>query len=302
MEPSLIHRGRPVFHRMPSLKSVQCISPAGLHRMAYKEWGDAGNPNVLVCVHGLTRVSDDFDALAQALSTQYRVICPDVVGRGRSGWLADPQYYAIPQYVSDMVTLLARVDAPSVYWLGTSMGGLIGLGLASLRHNPIKKLILNDIGPAINPEALVRIGQYVGEPMKFASFEEASAYIRAISVSFGEHTEQEWHKLASDVLRQDADGQWIRHYDLGLAVPFKATTEASGKAAEAMLWAAYDAIACPTLLIRGADSDLLTQEVAQSMTQRGPRPKLVELPGVGHAPTLVNQAQIALIENWLSQA
>jgi pimeloyl-ACP methyl ester carboxylesterase len=284
---------------MPSLKSVQCISPAGLHRMAYKEWGDPANPNVLVCVHGLTRVSDDFDALAQALSPQYRVICPDVVGRGRSEWLKDPQYYAIPQYASDMVTLLARVDVQTVHWLGTSMGGLIGLALASLPQSPIKKLILNDIGPAINPEALVRIGAYVGEPMKFAGFDEASAYIRSISVSFGEHTEQEWHKLASDVLRQDADGMWVRHYDLGLAVPFKATTEASGKAAEAMLWAAYDAIACPTLLIRGADSDLLTAAVAQTMTQRGPRPELVELPGVGHAPTLVNAAQIALVKNWL---
>jgi pimeloyl-ACP methyl ester carboxylesterase len=284
---------------MPSLKSVQCISPAGLHRMAYKEWGDAANPNVLVCVHGLTRVSDDFDTLAQALSPQYRVICPDVVGRGRSEWLKDPQYYSIPQYVSDMVTLLARVDAQTVHWLGTSMGGLIGLALASLPQNPIKKLVLNDIGPAINPEALMRIGTYVGEPMKFAGFDEASAYIRSISLSFGEHTEQEWHKFAKDVLRQDADGMWIRHYDLGLAVPFKATTEASSKAGEAMLWAAYDAIACPTLLIRGAESDLLTEAVAQAMTQRGPRPELVELPGVGHAPTLVSAAQIALVKNWL---
>jgi pimeloyl-ACP methyl ester carboxylesterase len=284
---------------MASLKSVQCISPAGLHRMAYKEWGDAANPNVLVCVHGLTRVSDDFDALAQALSPQYRVICPDVVGRGRSEWLKDPQYYAIPQYVRDMVTLLARIDAQTVHWLGTSMGGLIGLALASLPQNPIKKLILNDIGPAINPEALIRIGTYVGEPMKFAGFDEACAYIRSISLSFGEHTEEEWHKFTKDVLRQDADGMWIRHYDLGLAVPFKATTEASSKAGEAMLWAAYDAIACPTLLIRGAESDLLTEAVAQAMTQRGPRPELIELPGVGHAPTLVNAAQIALVKNWL---
>jgi pimeloyl-ACP methyl ester carboxylesterase len=284
---------------MASLKSVQCISPAGLHRMAYKEWGDAANPNVLVCVHGLTRVSDDFDALAQALSPQYRVICPDVVGRGRSEWLKDPQYYAIPQYVRDMVTLLARIDAQTVHWLGTSMGGLIGLALASLPQNPIKKLILNDIGPAINPEALIRIGTYVGEPMKFAGFDEACAYIRSISLSFGEHTEEEWHKFTKDVLRQDADGMWIRHYDLGLAVPFKATTEASSKAGEAMLWAAYDAIACPTLLIRGAESDLLTEAVAQAMTQRGPRPELVELPGVGHAPTLVSAAQIALVKNWL---
>ena len=283
----------------PSPKSVQCISPAGLHHMAYKQWGDPANPNVLICVHGLTRVSDDFDALASALASQYRVICPDIVGRGRSGRLADPQYYVIPQYVSDMVTLLARADAQNVDWVGTSMGGLIGLALASLPHNPIRKLVLNDIGPAINPEALARIGKYVGEAVKFASFDEAAAYIRAISVSFGEHTEQEWHKFASDVLRQDAQGQWVRHYDLGLAVPFASASAESGQMAEAMLWAAYDAIRCPTMLIRGADSDLLTRATAQAMTLRGPRPELNELPGVGHAPTLVHPEQIALVRNWL---
>jgi pimeloyl-ACP methyl ester carboxylesterase len=293
-----LYRGFPM---TPLLKSVQCISPAGLHRMAYKEWGDPANPKVLVCVHGLTRVSDDFDVLAAALSSQYRVICPDVAGRGRSDWLADPQYYAIPQYVSDMVTLLARANAETVHWLGTSMGGLIGLGLASLKQSPIKKLILNDIGPAINPEALARIGLYVGEPVKFATFEQASEYIRAISVSFGEHSEQQWRKLAADVLRQDADGMWIRHYDLGLAVPFKTASPASGQMAEAMLWAAYDAIACPTLLIRGADSDLLSREDAQAMTKRGPRPELIELAGIGHAATLVHPEQIALVRNWLLQ-
>jgi pimeloyl-ACP methyl ester carboxylesterase len=285
----------------PSLKSVQCISPAGLHRMAYKEWGDAANPNVLVCVHGLTRVADDFDALAPALASHYRVICPDVVGRGRSGRLADPRHYVIPQYVSDMVTLLARVDAQSVHWLGTSMGGLIGLALASLPQSPIEKLILNDIGPAINGEALARIGKYVGEPVKFASFDEASAYIRAISVTFGEHSEEQWRKLAADVLRQDVDGQWIRHYDLGLAAPFAAAaaSDPGGQMAEAMLWAAYDAITCPTLLIRGAESDLLTKDVAQAMLQRGPHPEFIELPNIGHAPTLVHQDQIAMIREWL---
>lgn len=288
----------------PTLDSVQCLSPAGLHRMAYKEWGDAGNPRVLVCVHGLTRVADDFDALAPVLAKHYRVICPDVVGRGRSGRLADPRHYVIPQYVSDMVTLLARIDAQTVHWLGTSMGGLIGMALASLPQNPIQKLVLNDIGPAINAEALARIGKYVGEPVKFSSFDEASAYIRSISLTFGEHSDEQWRKLAADVLRQDADGQWIRHYDLGLAAPFAAAaaSDPGGQMAEAMLWAAYDAIRCPALLIRGAQSDLLTKDVAQAMTQRGPRPDLVELPNVGHAPTLVHADQIALIENWLLRA
>ena len=281
------------------IRTVQCLSPTGLHSMAYKEWGDPRNPNILVCVHGVTRISDDFDLLARALADTYRVICPDVVGRGRSGRLANPQNYQVPQYVSDMVTLLARADAETVDWFGTSMGGLIGVGLASLPGNPIRKLILNDIGPALNPAALKRIGDYIGEAVNFGTFEEGVAYIKSISATFGPHTDEEWKKLASDVLRQDKDGRWIRHYDLGLAVPFKAATPESTKQAEVMLWHAYDAIKCPTLLVRGEFSDLLTREVAQAMTQRGPHATLVEIAGVGHAPTFMHSDQIAIAQNFL---
>ena len=281
------------------IRTVQCLSPTGLHTMAYKEWGDPRNPNVLVCVHGVTRISDDFDMLARTLADTYRVICPDVVGRGRSGRLANPQNYQVPQYVSDMVTLLARADAETVDWFGTSMGGLIGVGLASLPGNPIRKLVLNDIGPALNPAALKRIGDYIGEAVNFGTFEEGVAYIKSISVTFGPHTDEEWKKLASDVLRQDKDGRWIRHYDLGLAVPFKAATPESTKQAEAMLWHAYDAIKCPTLLVRGEHSDLLTREVARAMTTRGPHATLVEIAGVGHAPTFMHSDQIAIAQNFL---
>ncbi|MES2538537.1 MAG: alpha/beta hydrolase [Pseudomonadota bacterium] len=283
----------------PKLRNVQCLSPAGLHDMAYKEWGDADNPDVLVCVHGVTRISDDFDEMARELSTVYRVVCPDVVGRGRSSRLRNPQFYQLPQYVSDMVTLLARVDAETVNWFGTSMGGLIGIGMASLQDSPIKKLVINDIGPALNYQALSRIAGYIGEPVRFATFEEAENYIRTISAPFGPHTDAQWHKLAADVLRQDKDGLWIRHYDLGLAIPFKAETPESTQRNEAMLWAAYDAIKCPTLLIRGAESDLLTREVAQDMTRRGPKAKLIEIPGVGHAPTFVQPEQISIVKEFL---
>ena len=280
-------------------KFVQCLSPAGLHKIAYKEWGDPRNPKVLVCVHGVTRVSEDFDNLARSLCDTYRVVCPDIVGRGYSSWLCDPNYYQIPQYVSDIVTLLARLDADTVHWFGTSMGGLIGMGLASLPDNPIGKLILNDVGPTLNPVALTRIGDYIGQAVRFHTFEEAARYIREISVSFGPHTDEEWRKLASDVLRQDKDGQWIRHYDLGLALPFKAMTVESAKQGEAMLWAAYDTIKCPTLVVRGAESDLLSRETAEAMTQRGPKAKLVELPGVGHAPTFFHEDQIAIARSFL---
>ena len=207
------------------IKLVQCLSPAGLHAMAYKEWGDPHNPRVLVCVHGVTRVSDDFDALAAALSDHYRVICPDIVGRGRSDWLKDPKYYWVPQYVSDMVTLIARLDVPQVDWFGTSMGALIGMGLAALPHAPIRKMVMNDVGPTLNFQALSRIGSYIGEDLRFDSFQQARDYIRSISAPFGPHTEQEWDKLAADVLRQTDDGRWRRHYDVSLALPFKVMTE-----------------------------------------------------------------------------
>jgi pimeloyl-ACP methyl ester carboxylesterase len=283
----------------PPIKHVQCISPGGLHRMAYKEWGDPRNRNVLVCVHGVTRVSDDFDDLARELSDVYRVICPDVVGRGRSGWLRNPAFYLLPQYVSDMVTLLARLDADSVDWVGTSMGGLIGIGLAALEGNPLRRLVLNDIGPTLNHAALARIGAYINEQVRFDTFEEAEKYIRDITAPFGPHAEHQWKKLASDVLRQDGDGKWIRHYDPQLALPFKSSTVEATAQAEAMLWAAYDAISCPTLLLRGAQSDLLTRATAQQMAQRGPKASLVEFDGVGHAPTLMHGDQIAVVQKFL---
>jgi len=285
------------------IKSVQCCSPTGLHLMSYKEWGAEDNPNILICVHGVTRVGDDFDALARALAGHYRVICPDVVGRGRSGRLLNPQLYRVPQYVSDMVTLIARVTAHNegaqIDWFGTSMGGLIGMALASVPGNPIRKLVLNDIGPTLDPAALLRIGDYIGQELRFPDFDAAARFVREVSLSFGEHTDEQWHKLAADVLREQPDGQWVRHYDMGLAAPFKTATPESTAADEAALWAIYDAIRCPTLLIRGANSDLLSRETAHMMTTRGPKAQLVEIANVGHAPTFLNEDQIAIARQFL---
>jgi len=288
----------------PKLKSVLCSSPAGLHRMAYKEWGNPDNPKVLVCVHGVTRVADDFDALARAMCDRYRVVCPDVAGRGRSDRLRDPALYVVPQYVADMVTLIARVTAANdderVDWFGTSMGGLIGIALASLAHSPIRRMVLNDIGPVLDPAAMARIGDYIGQDLRFPSYEEGAAFVRAVSASFGPHSDEQWDKLTRDVLVQQPDGHWVRHYDLGLAAPFKALTPERVARDEAQLWAAYDAIRCPTLLVRGELSDLLSHATALEMTRRGPQPRLVEIAGVGHAPTFVQPEQIAIAREFLT--
>lgn len=280
------------------VKTVQCLSPAGLHNMAYKEWGDPQNPEVLLCVHGVTRVSDDFDALATAMADRYRVICPDVVGRGRSSWLTNPQFYQLPQYVSDMVTLIARLDVKQVDWFGTSMGGLIGMGVAALKDNPIRKMMLNDIGPTINFAALMRIAEYMGKEVRFPTFEAGVDYIRTIAAPFGPHSDEQWRKLAGDVLRQQKDGQWSRHYDPAIAQAFSTFTEENAAQSEAALWAIYDAIQCPVLLVRGSESDLLSRETADLMTQRGPRAALTELAGIGHAPTFMQPEQIALARDF----
>lgn len=282
----------------PRLNHVQCLGARGLRRMAYWEWGDVANPRVLVCVHGLARQARDFDTLARAMRAEYRVVCVDVVGRGQSDWLADPGGYQIPAYVADMVTLLARLNAQTVHWVGTSMGGLIGLGLASLPQSPISKLVLNDVGPTIQFEALVRIGNYLGQPLHWSTLDEAADYLHTISASFGPHTRAQWLALSRPMLKADGDG-FMLHYDPAIAQPFKAITPEIAAAGEAMTWAAYDAIKCPTLLLRGADSDLLKRETAQAMTERGPKARLVEFAGVGHAPTLVADDQVAVVREFL---
>jgi len=282
----------------PRLDQVQCLDNRGLHRMAYWEWGDPANPKVLVCVHGLSRQGRDFDTLARALCDEYRVVAPDVVGRGRSDWLRDPAGYQLPAYAADMVTLLARLNATTVHWVGTSMGGLIGMGLAALPESPIARLVLNDVGPTIQPDAIARIGSYLGLPMRWKSLDEAADYMLSISQGFGKHSREQWLALTRPMLKPEGDG-FKPHYDPGIAVPFKAMTPELAAAGEAALWAAYDAIRCPTLLVRGADSDLLTRATAQAMMQRGPKAKLHEFAEVGHAPMLVAPEQVAVVREFL---
>lgn len=279
------------------LHDVQCISAAGLHRMAYREWGDPDNDRVLICVHGLLRVSNDFDTLAKALASDYRVVCPDVVGRGRSSWLRDPMLYQVPTYVADMVTLVARLDAKAVHWFGTSMGGLIGMVLASLPGTPIERMVINDAGPILGAAALARIGTYVEETPRFATIEAAEAYIRTISAPFGEHTDAEWRVLTELVMRKEGD-LWMRSHDPAIAEPFKA---AQGNASQGntSLWHIYDAIDCPVLAVRGEQSDLVSRDTHDEMATRGPKAELATVANVGHAPTFMHADQIAIAKNFL---
>ncbi len=285
----------------PRLRYVTCASPRGLHRLAYWEWAcedgrGAGAPTV-VCVHGLTRSGRDFDALAAQLSRRWRVVCPDMIGRGRSDRAADPHLYAVPQYLADCVTLIARLDVERVAWVGTSMGGLIGMLLASLPGTPIGRLVLNDIGPMLDPAGLERIGAYVGQDPVYATEAEGIASLRETMRNFGPHSDDQFRLLTRHYLVRRPDGRWGLHYDPAIAVPFR---EQGGRAA-ADLWPQYEAIGCPTLLVRGAESDVLSADTATRMTQCGPRARRIDFAGVGHAPTFIALDQIDAVERFLSE-
>ena len=280
-------------------------------RLAYWDWPceAAEASGVVLCVHGLSRQGRDFDVLAQTLCRRSRVIAVDVAGRGHSDWLADPMAYQIPTYAADMAALMAHLRAGpdvSIDWVGTSMGGLIGMALAAQPQMALRRLVLNDVGPVIQWEALQRIGTYLGQNPSFDSEAAAVAYLASISVGFGLHSPEQWRDLSLPLLRE-RDGRWWLHYDPAIAMPFKAMTANADAAAaqqivqagEAALWGLFDAIRSPTLLLRGAQSDLLTPETATLMTQRGPHARLVTFDGVGHAPTLVADDQVAAVRDFL---
>lgn len=310
----------------PVLHHLVVPGPRAKHsderRVAWWEWNATGQPHpphVVVCVHGLSRQARDFDVLAQALAPHACVVCVDVAGRGHSDWLADPMAYQVPTYATDLAIVLgylrqrhaaatgtAEPYALHIDWVGTSMGGLIGMALASQPAVGLRRLVLNDVGPVIEPQSLQRIGTYLGDQTVYPSEQAAADALWEIARSFGPHTPAQWLALSRPMLRP-VQGGWALHYDPDIAVPFRAmlsagVTEVSREAAHAgeqMLWQMYDAIAAPTLLLRGAESDLLSHETAVAMTRRGPRARLVEFPGVGHAPTLVATDQVDAVKAFL---
>lgn len=275
-------------------RSLSCLSPSGFHRVAYSEFPGPAGARTVVCVHGLTRNGRDFDDLAAALAPERRVVCPDMAGRNRSENLRNPAEYGYPLYLADCAALIARLDVEEVDWVGTSMGGLIGMMLAAQPGSPIRRLVINDVGALVAKEGLARIGSYVGADPTFDTAEAFEAAVRANAAPFGLKTEAQWRKLARDSMREKPGGGYGFNYDPRIGDAFK-----GAPAEDVNLWPVWDAIPCPTLLLRGAESDLLSRETAKAMTERGPKAKLIEFPGVGHAPGLVEADQIAVVRDFL---
>ena len=277
--------------------SILGLSPKAFHRICYTEWGDPGNTKVVICAHGLARSGRDFDYLARALQEDFRVVCPDIVGRGRSDWLADKQDYGYPQYMADMNALIARSTAgrenTSVYWVGTSMGGIIGMLLASRPQSPIARMVVNDVGTIIPRAALERIGKYVGNTPRFPTLEDLESHVRLVSAPFGPLTDEQWRHITVHAARQLDDGSWTTAYDPAIGIPFQQPQR------DVDLWAYWDAVRCPTLLLRGTQSDLLLRDNALAMMERGPSARLVEFDGIGHAPMLMSDDQIAVVREFL---
>jgi len=277
-------------------RRISCLGPHGFHPLVYAAWGEGAGGVPVICVHGLTRNGRDFDALAARLARRCRVLCPDMPGRGRSPWLAASEDYGYPLYMADATALIATLGVDEVDWIGTSMGGIIGMLLASLPGSPIRRLVLNDIGPFIPKAALERLGGYVGGDPRFADLGEVEAYLRRVHAPFGPLTDAQWRHLAVHGHRGLADGGFALGYDPAIGDALK------GEMADVEFWASYDRISCPTLVLRGTESDLLPAATAQEMTRRGPGAELWELPGIGHAPALMDDEQIARVEAFLDGA
>jgi len=277
----------------PNAGSFPYTDENGTVWLAFMDFGERSRDRVVVCVHGLTRNGRDFDRLATAMAKDFRVIEVDVVGRGRSGWLADKTAYGFPTYLKHMAALLDYRGLEHVDWVGTSMGGIMGMLLAAQPESPIRRLVLNDVGPFIPKAALERIGERVGQDPRFRNHQEAAEYLHEAYAEFGIPDEVAWSDLTLHSTVRQENGTYALHYDPAIGDAFRQPIE------DVDLWAVWDAISCPVLVLRGENSDLLTRETAREMTRRGPKAELVEFPGCGHAPSLMSEEQIAVVHDWL---
>ncbi len=308
----------PRFHEFDSL------GPTGFHRLAYHEWGDPRDPHLVICVHGLTRHARDFDPLASVLADRCRVVCLDVVGRGRSDWLERSDEYGFDLYLSDAAALMARLTAPApetllerltgqpgrsgvrrIDWIGTSMGGLIGMMLAAKRNTPIDRLVLNDVGPMVPWQALTRLKlSHAGASARFDDLDAVEAHLRSACASFGPLDDRRWAEVARHSARRLDDGRYALAFDPDIVGAMRHSANRDVEFGNDFLfgvdlWPVWDAIRCPTLVLRGAQSDLLLRTTADRMTVTGPKATVVELPGIGHAPWLADATQIALVRDFL---
>ena len=302
--------------------SLVSLGPNGFHRIAYAEWGDRHNPRIVICMHGLTRNRHDFDYLAAQLAGDFRVVAMDVVGRGDSDWLKEKTDYRFSQYQSDAAMLIARVTAPGksswlgrvlgraaaeplqVDWIGTSMGGLIGMLLAAQRNTPIRRLVLNDVGPLVPWSGLVQLKGHASGPRTFEKLEQVEAYLREACAGFGKLSDEQWRHLAEYGSRKQEDGKFALSYDPDIMRSFGGGRALDFTLGERLfegvdLWPVWDKINCPTLVLRGADSGVLTERTARELARRGPPARVIEFPGVGHAPALMDAAQIEPIRRFL---
>lgn len=284
----------------PRLREVPVLGRDGFLRLAYAEWGSPKAARTVVCVHGVSRNGRDFDLLAANLADHgARVICPDLPGRGRSDWLSSPAHYTDRAYTRAMATLIARLDVEQVDWVGTSLGGHIGMMMAAEAGAPIRRLVLNDFGARISGASLRRIGGYLGGDWSFGSYDEAEAHMREILAPFGALTDAQWRHLTEHSLTEDGQGRLRFRHDPDIAGRFAVPI-----LFDIVLWHLWDAVSCPVLVLRGEHSDLLTAATVREMQQRGAagragQVRAVEFPGCGHPPALMDDAQITAVRNFL---
>lgn len=278
-------------------KHIISSNHAGKHRIVYQDWGDENNPNVLICVHGLSRNSRDFDMLASHLSKDYRVIAPDIVGRGQSDWLPDPSLYTLEQYINDMVLLVNDLGVDQIDWLGTSLGGIIGMAIAAGHASPIKRLVLNDIGPIIKKEAIAFLATSLAQTPQFNSLEELTGFLREAYVATGRLEDYHWEHLATHDHRVTPEGTYVRNFDPNITQGL-----ATINAGEDMdMWDLWKAVKCPTLVLHGEQSMILTPAICDEMKALHPDTTVIDIPGVGHTPSLLLQEHIDVVEQWLAK-
>jgi pimeloyl-ACP methyl ester carboxylesterase len=293
------------------------LGNGSFHRIAYTDWGDLANPHVVLCVHGLARNSRDFDFLAAALADDCRVVCMDVAGRGDSEWLDNKSHYTFSTYQNDAAAMLARATAPGktrwfskkpfkskLDWVGTSMGGLLGMFLAAKRGSPIRRLVLNDVGALIPWSALFRMKGYITRGRRFKSVDEVEAYVRNVCAPFGPLTDAQWRHLAQHSARQNGDGGYALRYDPGIGEGLHGHIDAEFPIGPDLLrgidlWNVWSKIECPVLVLRGANSEVLLKNTLEEMRKRKPDVEVVEFAGVGHAPALMSAHQIRVVKKFL---